>query len=229
MRRFVGLSSTTSTWSGSRAGSGPGMSAASASPFSGPVTAWIVSSKAEADTGFIRVGAECTFQVDAFPNETFHGRVSAIRLNAYIVQNVVTYDTVIDFENPDERLLPGETAYVTISTGRADNATLVPNAAISFTPDLPQSEVQDLYRKYKIPPAAYTSHHGNEQVVWRMSNEHAIEPVAIRAGLSDSTSTQLLSGNIHAGDELLTGSLNSPAFAQQGRAPIPNRTAGGRR
>jgi len=183
----------------------------------------------EADTGFIRVGAECTFQVDAFPNETFHGRVSAIRLNAYIVQNVVTYDTVIDFENPDERLLPGETAYVTISTGRADNATLVPNAAISFTPDLPQSEVQDLYRKYKIPPAAYTSHHGNEQVVWRMSNEHAIEPVAIRAGLSDSTSTQLLSGNIHAGDELLTGSLNSPASAQQGRAPIPNRTAGGRR
>ena len=42
----------------------------------------------------------------------------AVRLNAYIVQNVVTYDTVIDFENPDERLLPGETAYVTISTGR---------------------------------------------------------------------------------------------------------------
>jgi HlyD family secretion protein len=64
----------------------------------------------ESDTGFIKVGSDATFQVDAFPTETFHGRVSAIRLNAYTVQNVVTYDTIIDFDNEDERLLPGETA-----------------------------------------------------------------------------------------------------------------------
>src|ERR1700682_4559364 len=72
----------------------------------------------ESDTGFIRAGAEATFQVDALPNETFHGRVSAVRLNSYTVQNVVTYDTVIDFENPQEKLLPGETAYITIPTGQ---------------------------------------------------------------------------------------------------------------
>src|SRR3989442_11333025 len=53
----------------------------------------------ESDTGNIKIGSDTTFQVDAFPTETFHGRVSAIRLNATIVQNVVTYNTIIDFEN----------------------------------------------------------------------------------------------------------------------------------
>ncbi|HYL67778.1 MAG TPA: efflux RND transporter periplasmic adaptor subunit, partial [Candidatus Limnocylindria bacterium] len=73
----------------------------------------------ESDTGSIQVGTVVSFQVDAFPTEQFHGRVSAVRLNAYSVQNVVTYDTIIDFDNPDEKLRPGETAYVTIPTGNA--------------------------------------------------------------------------------------------------------------
>ena len=69
----------------------------------------------ESDTGNIHVGAPVTFQVDAFPTDQFQGRVSAVRLNPTTVQNVVAYNTVIDFSNPDEKLLPGETApYVTI-------------------------------------------------------------------------------------------------------------------
>src|SRR5437870_5114505 len=80
----------------------------------------------ESDTGNVRIGAEVTFQVDAFPTATFQGRVSAIRLNATTVQNVVTYSTVIDFENPEEKLLPGETAYITIPTGHAVNVIKVP-------------------------------------------------------------------------------------------------------
>ena len=55
-----------------------------------------------------------TFKVDAFPKETFHGVVSQIRMNATTVQNVVTYDTIIDFANPELKLFPGMTAYVTI-------------------------------------------------------------------------------------------------------------------
>ena len=174
----------------------------------------------ESDTGFIRPGTDATFQVDAFPTETFHGRVTAIRLNAYIVQNVVTYDTIIDFDNPDERLLPGETAYVTISTGRADNALLVPNAAISFTPDLPQSDLQRLYHKYGIPPAAYTSHRSNQQVVWKLV-EGNLRPIAVRAGLSDSTSTQVIAGDVTQGDQLITASMSGTSGSQQGRSPIP--------
>jgi len=184
----------------------------------------------ESDTGFIRTGAEATFQVDAFPTELFHGRVGAIRLNAYTVSNVVTYDTVIDFDNPDERLLPGETAYVTISTGKADNAILVPNAAISYTPDLPPAESERLYRQFNVPKAAYTSHRDNQQVVWKMTGEGEIEPVAIRTGLSDSSVTQLVSGGLKERDSVLTGSMSSgSSSSKDSKAPIPNRSAGGRR
>jgi HlyD family secretion protein len=184
----------------------------------------------ESDTGFIRTGAEATFQVDAFPTELFHGRVGSIRLNAYTVSNVVTYDTVIDFDNPDERLLPGETAYVTISTGKADNAILVPNAAISYTPELPPAELERLYRQFNVPKAAYTSHRDNQQVVWKMTEGGDVEPVSIRTGLSDSSVTQLLSGALKERDSVLTGSMSSgSSSSKDSRAPIPNRSAGGRR
>jgi len=176
----------------------------------------------ESDTGFIRVGAEATFQVDALPSEIFRGRVSAVRLNAYTVQNVVTYDTVIDFENPQEKLLPGETAYITIPTGQAENAIKIPNAALSFTPPLPSDDLQKMYRNRKIPPAAYTSHTGGQQVVWKLIDGRTLEPVAIKAGISDYTFTQLLEGPVREGDALVTGSLTASQTAA-GRAPVPNR------
>src|ERR1022692_208743 len=106
------------------------------------------------------------FQVDAFPGEQFHGRVSTVRLNATTVQNVVTYSTIIDFENPDEILLPGETAYVTIPTGQADNVIMIPNAALSYVPDMPFADLRALYVANKISPAAYRTHLGGAQVVW---------------------------------------------------------------
>ena len=160
----------------------------------------------ESDTGFIKVGGDATFQVDAFPNEVFHGRVSAIRLNAYIVQNVVTYDTVIDFDNPDQRLLPGETAYVTIPTGHVDQAIAIPNAALTFTPDLPAGELQRLYERFKVPEAAHTSHLGGRQVVWKLGPGDSLEPVAVTAGISDYTNTQMAAGELREKDLLVTGS-----------------------
>ena len=120
----------------------------------------------ESDTGNIRVGTPVTFQVDAFPNELFHGRVSAVRLNATTVQNVVTYNTVIDFSNPDEKLLPGETAYVTIPTGHATNTLEIPNAALSFKPDMPRDALQAIYKQYNISREASTTHLGGWQMVW---------------------------------------------------------------
>ena len=77
--------------------------------------------------------------MDAFPTDQFQGRVSAVRLNPTTVQNVVTYNTVIDFSNPDEKLLPGETAYVTIPTGHATNTLSIPNPALTFKPNLPRN------------------------------------------------------------------------------------------
>jgi HlyD family secretion protein len=158
----------------------------------------------ESDTGSVKIGTDVSFQVDAFPTENFHGRVSAIRLNATTVQNVVTYDTIIDFENPQERLLPGETAYVTIPTGHVSDTVKVPNAALRFTPELPRKELQDLYTRYGIPPSATSSHLGGLQVAWRLDGKK-LEPVAVKVGITDYSFTELLEGHVRPGDALVTG------------------------
>src|SRR5579859_4172674 len=81
----------------------------------------------ESDVGQIRSGQKVTFKVDAFPKDTFKGKVSAVRLNATTVQNVVTYTTIVDFDNPDMKLFPGMTAYVTVPVATATDVVKVPN------------------------------------------------------------------------------------------------------
>jgi HlyD family secretion protein len=170
----------------------------------------------ESDTGNIKVSTPCTFQVDAFPNDVFTGLVNSIRLDPTTVQNVVTYNVIIDFANPNEKLLPGETAYVTIPTGHASNALLVPNSALIFTPSLPPAQVQALYRKYQIPRAAYTTHLGGWQVVWKLGANNSVTPVAIKAGITDLNNTQVLSGDLKQGETIIS-SQTSGAVAAGGR------------
>ena len=108
--------------------------------------------------------------MDAFPNEIFHGRVNNIHLNASTVQNVVTYDTVIDFENPDEILLPGETAYVTIPTGHAQECAanskrgtfLHSRYAVHGSSGSLSNMPNNIRRE------AYDDHIGGWQVVWTL-------------------------------------------------------------
>jgi HlyD family secretion protein len=184
----------------------------------------------ESDTGSIKVGTDVTFQVDAFPTETFHGRVSAIRLNAYTVQNVVTYDTVIDFDNPQEKLLPGETAYVTIPTGFATDCVKIPNAALRFIPEMPRKELEELYNQYHIPAPARTSHLGGWQVVWELGAEKKLRPSAVRVGITDYSYTQLLEGEVPEGELLVTGQeMAGNASQQQGQFPGGPRFGGPRR
>jgi HlyD family secretion protein len=105
----------------------------------------------ESDVGQIRRGQKVTFKVDAYPKDTFLGTVSQVRMNSTVVQNVVTYDTIVDFDNPELKLFPGMTAYVTIPVATANNVTKIPNGALRYKPDLPQSELRALYQKYGIP------------------------------------------------------------------------------
>jgi HlyD family secretion protein len=105
----------------------------------------------EADVGRIQVGAEATFRVDSFPRETFNGRVQQVRMNASTIQNVVTYDTIIEFDNPGQRLFPGMTAYVSIPVAWENDVIKVPNGALRFKPNLPDAERDALYAKYNIP------------------------------------------------------------------------------
>jgi HlyD family secretion protein len=104
----------------------------------------------EADVGRIQVGAQASFRVDTFPRETFYGRVSQVRMNAGIIQNVVTYNTTIEFDNPNVRLFPGMTAYVSIPVAWANEVVKVPNGALRFKPELTDSERQALYARYGI-------------------------------------------------------------------------------
>ena len=108
----------------------------------------------ESDVGQIRSGQKVTFKVDAYPRETFSGAVSQVRMNSTVVQNVVTYDTIIDFDNPELKLFPGMTAYVSIPVATAANVLKVPNGALRYKPDLPAEEIRALYQKSGIPENA---------------------------------------------------------------------------
>jgi HlyD family secretion protein len=117
----------------------------------------VYASTDESDVGMIKTGQEVTFKVDAFPRDTFTGRVSQIRMNATTVQNVVTYNTVIDFKNPDLKLFPGMTAYITIPVASAKNVIRVPNGALRYKPDMPPEQSRALYQKYGLNDHANTS------------------------------------------------------------------------
>src|ERR1700722_5852606 len=115
----------------------------------------------ESDVGRVNVGRPVTFKVDAFPKETFTGVVREIRMNATTVQNVVTYDAIIDFANPQLKLFPGMTAYVTIPVASVEDVVKVPNSALRYRPPLPPEEIRALYVKY---PGAGTGPAGGASV-----------------------------------------------------------------
>lgn len=90
---------------------------------------------AEADIGQIHVGQTAKFRVDAFSGKRFTGTVKQLRLNPKTDSNVVSYDVVISVANPDEKLLPGMTAYVDIAVQRRKDAVRIPNTALRFRPE----------------------------------------------------------------------------------------------
>jgi len=182
----------------------------------------------EGDVGQIRPGQKADFQVDAFPKEMFHGVVFQVRMNATSIQNVVTYDTIVNFDNPDLKLFPGMTAYVSIPVASVTDTVKIPNAALRYKPDLPAEKVQELYSKYGIavtpstaaPPAAgqpgatgrehaapKPSGAGNSgvAVVWKLQPDKSLRPMQIHIGLTDHTYTALTGGDLQPGDELVTG------------------------
>lgn len=110
----------------------------------------VYASTDESDVGMIRTGQNVTFKVDAYPKDTFTGLVSQIRMNATTVQNVVTYNTIIDFNNPELKLFPGMTAYITIPVANAKSVLRVPNGALRYKPDMPADQIRALYEKYGL-------------------------------------------------------------------------------
>jgi HlyD family secretion protein len=177
----------------------------------------------ESDVGRIRKGQVVTFKVDAFPKELFQGTVSQLRMNPTTVSNVVTYDAVIDFANPEMKLFPGMTAYVTIPVETAEHVVKLPNAALRFKPPLSPEEVRAIYAKYGIEPeqsaeAAAAPAGGKRParaehaVVWQLRAGETIEPVEVSLGITDHAYTEvrkLLHGSLKPGDEVVTTAVTS--------------------
>jgi len=177
----------------------------------------------ESDVGQIRSGQKVAFKVDAYPRETFSGTVSQVRMNSTVVQNVVTYDTIIDFDNPELKLFPGMTAYVSIPVATETNVVKVPNGALRYKPDLSADEIRALYQKYGIPETTGRSQSAgassgeaaktsgtkyDTQIVWKTVADNTLAPVRIKTGITDHTFTEMvqeLNGDLKTGDELVTG------------------------
>jgi len=123
----------------------------------------VYASTDESDVGMIHTGQVVTFKVDAFPKDSFTGTVSQVRLNATTVQNVVTYNTIIDFDNPQMKLFPGMTAYITIPVADATNALRVPNGALRYKPDMTADQVRALYKQYGLISGQQTASAPNNQ------------------------------------------------------------------
>src|SRR5438477_7917266 len=141
----------------------------------------------ESDVGNIKVGKPVTFKVDAFPKETFHGVVKQVRMNATTVQNVVTYDTIVEFANPELKLFPGMTAYVTIPVATVQNVLKLPNTALRYKPPMSPEEILALYRQYGIEPPGERKTASDEAVAAeRISPSSGAAQNSPRAPRSDS-------------------------------------------
>jgi HlyD family secretion protein len=101
----------------------------------------------EADVGRIKTGMPATFSVDAYPGETFQGAISQVRLAATTVQNVVTYNAIIDVDNSQLKLKPGMTTNVKILIESADAVLKLPNGALRFRPTLSDAELEQAYKR----------------------------------------------------------------------------------
>ncbi len=185
----------------------------------------------EADIGRIREGQEAIFTVDAFPDQTFEATVSQIRLLPEIVQNVVTYDVILQASNPDLLLKPGMTANVTVLVDYRENVLKVPSGAFRFRPAM-QHEASSPGEGHGRPSAGMGSHpsgpgsrapHGssakkaNQATIWILSPEEEPLQIQVQTGISDGSSTQIVSGDLKEGDMVIVGvgTSQSPHGNQQ--------------
>lgn len=158
-------------------------------------------SVSEADIGKVKEGQNVTYTLDGYPDSNFEGKVTQVRLSPTTVSNVVTYTVIVDVDNEDLKIKPGMTANVSIITAKSENVICVPNVALKFTPSTDG-------KKYE------------NQGIWVL-NKNRPKRIDIKAGASDDTVTEILSGQINEGDKIIVGSLskNKNKNTQRRRGP----------
>lgn len=125
-------------------------------------TMWVYIQTDESDVGRLKDGYPGTFTVDAYPTQIFHGTIYQKREFATTVQNVVEYDTILTFQNPNQELFPGMTAYVQVPSAHAYNVLRVPNSALRFKPDYTPAQLRAVLAQYHMdqPAAAANGRRG---------------------------------------------------------------------
>jgi HlyD family secretion protein len=159
----------------------------------------------ESDVGRVHLDQPAAFTVDAWPGRIFQGRVAQIREAPINVQNVITYDVVIQVSNEDLKLFPGMTANVTITVGHAANALRLPKAALRFRQH-PQTGRQS--------PAQPTQ----TQSVTVLGPGGALQRVPVKTGIGDANYVEIVGGGLKEGDPVVVGTTGPPA---------PAKTSGG--
>lgn len=148
----------------------------------------------EADIGKVQVAQEVEFSVDAYPEVVFHGKVWQIRNAPITVQNVVTYDVVLQVDNPALKLKPGMTANVSIIIATKKNVLKIPNAALRFRLDQKEKKTAEQQG------AGVTG-------VWKLEQGRP-ERVAIIPGISDGSYTEITNDSLREGEEVIVESMS---------------------
>ncbi len=160
---------------------------------------------AEADIGQIKNEQQARFTVDAYPGRPFEGTVTQVRSAPNIIQNVVTYDVIIEVGNPDGRLKPGMTANVRIMVGRKADALKIPAAALRFRP--PEGEADRAGGRGTDGQPERSGRGGGappEGKVWVLE-DGTPKPVTVTLGLNEGSTVEVAAGDLREGQEVLVG------------------------
>jgi len=172
----------------------------------------------EADIGQVQKGQPVTFTVEAFPTEVFKGDVRQIRLQPVVTSNVVTYTVIVNAPNPDQKLMPGMTANITVLVQKLDSVLVVPSRALRFTPDA--TYLAEYFKKNPLPKRDGQGKVLNTQagsqgwkkpnVVW-IKNGDKLHRKRVEIGSADASNTEIQSG-LEPGDTVIV-SMTLPGSA----------------
>jgi len=158
----------------------------------------------EADIGRIKVGQDVNYTLDGYPDQTFKGKVSQVRISPTTISNVVTYTIIVAVDNESGKLIPGMSANATIITNKKEDALAVPSEALRFT-----DEKLSGGKKYK------------EQGIWVISKNGKPERITIKTGLRDGEFTEIIADNPLDNVKVITGKNDNGKKAQTPQPRLP--------
>jgi HlyD family secretion protein len=184
----------------------------------------------EADIGRVAVRQEASFTVDAYPERMFRGRISEIRNAPMTIQNVVTYDVVIQVDNKDLKLKPGMTANVSILVAHKEGVLKITNAALRFRPEFAKREETgekrkgDLSKGQKLSGSAKSSQGEGKLTgrVWVFSPEGKPKAISIVLGITNGTFSEVVSGDLQEGTEVIVEETSNKKGGSQSGSPSPS-------